>query len=480
MATTEAAYLAIDLGAESGRAVLGRLRDGAFETTEIHRFANEPVRLGGTLYWDFPRLFHEVLQSIRLAGEASDGRIEAIGVDSWGVDFGLLDANGDLLALPVHYRDERTRGMIAEVTARTSREEIFSITGLQFLELNTLVQLAALRKRFPEILYVANKLLLIADLVNWYLCGEIAGERTLCSTTQLLDARTREWSLDLASDQGIPDTLLPPLVDPGTQLGDLRSDLVEATGLFSPPRVVACAGHDTASAVAAIPATDDAPWAFVSSGTWSLVGMELDAPRLELDVLERNFTNELGVFGTTRFLRNVCGLWLFQECRRQWEREGRAFDYDGLAELAEAAPPAKAWLDLDAPEFFSAGDMPARIRDHLRDTGQPEPRTRGDILRTIIESLARAYLRLVRDAESLTGRKIERLHIVGGGSRLRLLDQLVANLLRVPVVAGPVEATALGNLLLQARALGEIGDRTHLREVARKSAELKTYSPRER
>ncbi|HLU47381.1 MAG TPA: rhamnulokinase family protein [Planctomycetota bacterium] len=480
MSTSEPYYLAIDLGAESGRAIVGRLVDGAVEMKEVHRFANDPVRLGGTLYWDFPRLFHEIVRSLRLAAEASEGRIASIAVDSWGVDFGLLDANGDFLGLPVHYRDERTRGLIPEVCQRTSREELYSITGTQFLEINTLVQLAAIRKRFPELLYVADKLLLIADLVSYFLCGVIAGERTLCSTTQLLDARSREWSSEIASDQGIPETLLPPLVDPATVLGPLREDIARDAGLADPPQVVACAAHDTACAVAAVPAIEGGSWAFVSSGTWSIVGLELDSPELDRKAHDAGFASELGAFGTVRFLRNVCGLWLIQECRREWEREGKASSYEHMIELAEAAPPSKAWLDLDSPDFLAAGSMPERIREHCRRTGQPEPTTRGDIVRSALESLARSYLQTLRTAEEVASRRIERLHIVGGGSRIRFLDQLTANLLRIPVVAGPIEATALGNILLQAHAAGEVRSLADLRAIAAKSPEIRTYRPRER
>jgi rhamnulokinase len=368
--------------------------------------------------------------------------------------------------------------MLDEVCARTAREEIFAITGLRFLEINTLVQLAALRKRSPESLLVAKRLLLIADLVGFYLSGRAVAERTLASTTQLLDARRREWSLELAGDQGIPASILPELVDPGTVLAPLREDLSRAAGFASPPPVIAVAGHDTASAVAAVPATGDGAWGYVSSGTWSLVGVELEEPCLEPQVLERSFTNELGAFGTTRFLQSVGGLWLVQECRRQWEREGSPLDYDELAELAAAAPPAQAWLDLDRPVFFATRDMPRAIRDHCRETGQPVPRTRGDVLRTALESLARAYLLAIRDAERLTRRRIERLHIVGGGSRQRLLDQLAANALRVPVVAGPVEATALGNMLVQAYALGDVGSHREMREIVARSSALQTFEPR--
>ena len=473
-------YLAIDLGAESGRAILGYLEDSTLETEEVYRFANEPVRLGSTLYWDFPRLFREVLEGIRRAGERTGGRLSGIAVDSWGVDFGLIDESGGLVSNPVHYRDERTRGMIDEVTQVMPREDLYEITGIQFLELNTLIQLAALKKRFPEILYVCDKLLLIADLVSYFLSGRAVAEISIASTTQMLDAETRQWSHPIFEVFGIPEKILPELVDAGTVLGPLRAEIVRETNLEEAPPVIACASHDTASAVAAIPAQGAENWAYISSGTWSLVGVELPEPQLESDANAHEFTNEAGVFGTVRFLKNVNGLWLIQECRRQWAREGKELDYAELAELAASAPPARGWIDPNGSDFFSAGDMPSRIRESCKRSGQPAPQTRGEILRCALESLSRTYLEVLRAAEEITGKRIERLHIVGGGCQQEFLNQLTANILGIPVVGGPVEATAMGNLLLQARATGRIENLEQLRSIVAASTRLKTYRPKER
>lgn len=470
-------YLAIDLGAESGRAVLGRLHDGRLSMQEVHRFANEPVRLGDVLHWDFPRLFLEIREGIRRAGQEAGGRLEGIAVDSWGVDFGLIDSSGDLLGLPVHYRDERTSGTLDEVFQVVPREEIFDATGLQFLELNTLVQLVALRRRSPHLLDMARWLLPTADLVAYFLSGHVASELTLASTTQLLDARTRNWSDRLIEAFELPRRIFPDVVEPGTPLAPLREDLASELGLASTPPVIACGSHDTASAVAAVPATGSGSWGYLSSGTWSLIGVELDAPHLAPDALEYGFTNEAGVFSTTRFLKNIIGLWLVQECRRQWAREGNDLDYGTLAELAERAPPARAWIDPDDPIFFTPGDMPARIREACRETGQSEPESPGDIVRCTLESLARVYRRRVEEIQSMTGQRLERLHVVGGGSRLSLLNRLTAEALGIPVIAGPVEATSLGNILLQAKATGELDGLDAMREVVRHSVELETFEP---
>ncbi|MCZ6796193.1 MAG: rhamnulokinase [Planctomycetota bacterium] len=472
-------YLAIDLGAESGRAILGHLESGELKTEEVHRFANEPVLLGDTLTWDFPRLFREIVEGIRRAGERTAGRLAGIAVDSWGVDFGLLDASGDLLANPVHYRDSRTRGMLDEVLALMGREELYQVTGNQFLELNTLVQLVALKKRTPEVLYVAEKMLLVADLVSHFLCGEAVAELTLASTTQLLDAETRQWSHQIYEVFGIPEKILPDIVEAGTVLAPLRRGIAEEAGLEESPPVIACASHDTASAVAAVPVRGRGNWAYISSGTWSLVGVELEEAQLGDEALAHNFTNEVGAFGTVRFLRNVNGLWLLQECRRQWAREGREIDYAELAEIAASAPPARSWIHPNSAQFFDSGDMPRRIQASCEESGQPVPSTRGEILRCAIESLARAYLEVLRAIEQVTDQRIDELHIVGGGSRQHLLNQLTANVLGVPVIAGPSEAAAVGNLLLQAKATGEIADLEQLRSVVASSFELKTYRPRE-
>ncbi|MBN1442035.1 MAG: rhamnulokinase, partial [Planctomycetes bacterium] len=374
-------YLAIDLGAESGRAILGRLEGGRLKTEEVHRFANEPVMLRRTLCWDFPRIFREVVDGIQKAAAAAGGHLSGIAVDSWGVDFGLLDAAGDLLSLPVHYRDARTRGAMEEVFALVPREEIFQITGLQFLELNTLVQLAALRRSSPHLLAAASRILPTADLVAYFLCGRAASELTLASTTQLLDARARCWSERLIRAIDLRQEIFPGIVHPGTVLAPLDEAIARGAGLDRQPPVIACGCHDTASAVAAVPAAAPGSWAYLSSGTWSLIGVELPEPNLGSAALEHGFTNEAGVFGTIRFLKNIIGLWIVQECRRQWAREGEDLDYAQLAELAAQAPPQRSVIDPDDPDFFTPGDMPARIREKCRERGQPIPATKGEVIR---------------------------------------------------------------------------------------------------
>jgi rhamnulokinase len=458
--------------------MLGTLAEGRLLLEEVHRFENEPVKMLSTLYWDFPRLFREVLHGIRKGAKAAGGRLDGIGVDSWGVDFGLLDAAGDLLSLPVHYRDRRTEGMMEEVFERLPRETIFAETGIQFLPLNTLYQIAALSKRNPEALAHARKLLLIADLVSYLLTGRAASERTLASTTQLWNPVARCWSTAITGAVGIPRRVLPEVIEPGTVVGPLRSDLSAACGVREPPPVIATASHDTAAAIAAVPALDDVPWAYLSSGTWSLLGIELDAPEISPGAMAKNFTNEGGACGKTTFLRNIAGLWLMRECRRVWTDDGEPPGYEELTRLAREAGPAAACILPNHHSFFAPADMPAAIRSFCTRTAQPPPESRGAILRCALESLALAYREVADQAAELSGRPIARLHVVGGGTRNELLNQLTADALGIPVVAGPVEATAMGNILVQALAAGEIASLAELRSIAHRSAATRAYAPR--
>ena len=471
-------YLAIDLGAESGRAILGRLEAGKLSTEEVHRFPNTTEQAAGRLRWDFPALMNNVHEGIRKAAGRNGGRLDGIAVDSWGVDYGLLDENGQLVENPVHYRDEGHAGEAERFTASImSREELFSRTGVQLIDFNTLFQLTAQKRLAPETLARAHHLLHIGDLVACLLGGKPASELTIASTSQLLQNSERTWDLDLAEKAGLPAGIFGELVEPGTVTGELRPELARQAGLAAPCPIIATASHDTASAVASCPATGPGGWAYLSSGTWSLLGIETTTPILSLEALDQGFTNEAGAFGRNRFLAIITGLWLVQECRRKWAGEGEEAGYEELARMAEEAPAARSFIDPDDPVFSSPGDMPARIREACRDSSQEVPGSREDVLRCIIESLAKKYAATVRAASEFSPEPISRLHVIGGGSRNSLLNQLTARELGIPLVAGPAEATSKGNILLQALATGELAGLDELRQVSAASTELRHYEP---
>jgi rhamnulokinase len=456
---------AVDLGASSGRVMLGRVTPEVMELTEVHRFDNVPVRVDGRLHWDILRIYREVLDGLREAGRVA-GRLDSIGIDSWGVDYGLLDADGRLLGNPVHYRDGRTDEVAPRVLAQLSAERLYDRTGLQFLPFNTLYQLAA---SSTVELSAARTLLLIPDLLSYWLTGVVGAELTNASTTQLLDARTHEWAMDLDA----PVHLLPALRRPGENAGRLRPEVLDELGLTGPVPVTAVGSHDTASAVVGVPARDER-FAYISCGTWSLVGVELGAPVLTEASRRANFTNEIGVDGTVRYLRNVMGLWLLQECLRMWGSS----DLDGLLRAAATAPALVSIVDADDPAFLKPGDMPARIAEACARAGQPLPRDQAAMVRCILDSLALAHRAAVGDAQRMSGRTVEVIHLVGGGSRNALLCQLTADACGVPVEAGPVEATALGNVLVQARALGVVsGDRWSMRALVRATLATTRYEP---
>jgi sugar (pentulose or hexulose) kinase len=441
---------AADLGAASGRVIVGEVGADSLELRECHRFPNRPVRTAGTLHWDILGLYQGVLDGLREAGP-----VDGIGIDSWAVDYGLLDADGALLGNPVHYRDKRTAGA-KDNLARLGARELYATTGLQFLPFNTIHQLAA-EPRLP----IAHRLLLIPDLLAYWLTGEQGAEVTNASTTQLLDVKTRTWATGLMAKAGVDPALFPGLREPGTVIGDADGTPVIAVG-----------SHDTASAVVGVPA-EHQRFAYISCGTWSLVGVELDAPVLTEASREANFTNELGVDGTVRYLRNVMGLWLLQECVREWD--------GNTADLLEAAArrPRRAVIDPDDPVFLPPGDMPGRIVAACERAGQPVPEDRPAIVRCIVDSLADAHRRAVEDAQALSGTAVDVVHMVGGGTRNSLLCQLTADACGLPVVAGPVEATAIGNVLVQARALGALGgDLTRLRALIRATQPVTRYQPR--
>ena len=466
-------YLGLDLGAESGRGMLARFDGERVRLDEVHRFPNVPVRLPTGLHWNILGLFADCHQAITKAARAADGPLSSLGIDAWGVDFGLLDRDGVLIGNPYHYRDERTDGMHQRAVARVSASEIYATTGVQFMPINTLNQLLAMDG--SPALTNADRLLLIPDLLGYWFTGHAVAERTIASTTQLYDPERGEWAADLIARLGIPGHMFPALIDPGTTLGNLLPGIVETAGSNLIP-LVAVGGHDTASAVAAVPATSP-DFAYISSGTWSLVGVETRAPIRSPAALAANCTNEVGVDGTIRFLKNVMGLWLLQECRRAWARAGDAPTYDEVIALAATAPPFGPLIDPDHPVFQPPGDMPARIANVCRRAGQAPPDGPGALARCIFESLAFKYRLVLERIEAVTGHHARVIHIVGGGSRNALLCQLTANATNRMVLAGPVEATALGNVLTQARAAGELGSLAELREVVRRSFDLVAYEP---
>jgi rhamnulokinase len=470
--------LALDLGAESGRAMLGRLDHGRLEMKEIHRFANGPQRLPDGLHWDAMRLFSELKTGLRLAREEVGAHnLASAGLDTWGVDFGLLDARGDLLGNPFHYRDSRTDGMVEKACEIAGREAIFEATGIQFMQLNTLYQLLALQQAHSPALAAAQTFLTMPDLLNYWLTGRQVCEFSNATTTQCYNPRTRDWARPLLEKLGIPSRIFPEIVPPGTVLGELLPWVAEETGLAG-MRLIAPACHDTGSAVAAVPA-DGANFAYLSSGTWSLFGAELPAPAINAQTLELNMTNEGGVGGTIRFLKNIIGLWIVQECRRTWQAAGEALSYDDITRLAAEAEPFRALIDPDWADFLKPGDMPARIAEFCRRTHQPVPESKGQFIRCALESLALKYRKTLESLEGVLGHRLDPLHIVGGGTKNRLLNQFAANAVARPVITGPVEATAIGNLLVQAVALGELSSLAEARAVVRASFDVAVYEPQE-
>ncbi|MGQ0635930.1 MAG: rhamnulokinase [Planctomycetaceae bacterium] len=477
----ERCYLAVDLGAESGRVIAGLFDGARVRLDEVHRFPNGGVHVAQSLHWDVLRLWSDIQTGLAKGAQTYGTAARSVGVDTWGIDYVLLSRNGQLLGQPYHYRDPRTAGVMERAFSRVPRKDIFAATGLQFMPMNTLYQLIAARDANPRLLELAERILLMPDFFHWLLCGSQVVEFTNATTSQCLDATTRTWASELLRRFEIPTGMFPEVVPPGTKLGVLRSDLAQRLRL---PRleVVAPATHDTAAAVVAVPTsqTGRARWAYISSGTWSLLGVEVNNAVLTRRALELNVTNEGGVDGTYRLLKNVMGLWLVQECRRSFERQGRSLSYGDLTRLAHDAAPFKTLIDPDAPEFLAPADMPQAIRDWCQARGAAAPESEGALVRCALESLALKYHRVLGWLEELSGETIEVLHVVGGGSQNELLNQFTANACGRPVVAGPVEATALGNVLVQARADGEIASLADMRRVVAASSDLKRYEPRER
>ena len=472
------AYLAIDLGAESGRVMAGIWNGNQLRLEEIHRFTNGPVAVGETIRWDVLRLWSEIQHGLALAGKQFGKQIVSVGVDTWGVDFVLLTKQEEILGQPYHYRDARTTGMMKKAFKKFSRAEIFAQSGLQFMEINSLYQLLAWQKHSPEILAAADTLLFMPDFLHWCLCGVKKAEFTIASTSQFVHPLRRNWSLPLLKKLGLPVHFLPQIVPPGTKLGVVRKSLAGRTSLTG-VNVVVPPSHDTASAVAGVPtaSTGKTDWAYISSGTWSLMGVEVKQAVLSPRALEMNMTNEGGLDGTYRLLKNIMGLWLVQQCKRSFDAAGRKHDYAQLAHMAVKAEPLRSLVNLNDPRFLNPPDMLKAIQEFCRATKQPVPKTDGELIRCCYESLALKYRETLGSLEELTGNKIEVIHIVGGGSQNKLLNQFTADACQRPVEAGPVEATALGNLLTQVRASGELGSLAEMREVVRKSSAMEHYEP---
>lgn len=474
----EQVYLAVDLGAESGRVMAGLWDGDRIRVEELHRFPNGPVALADSLRWDALRLWSEIEAGLRVAGKRFGKSVVSVGVDTWGVDFVLLDSKGELLGQPFHYRDRRTSGILPQAFSRVPREQIFAHTGLQFMELNTLYQLLAWQRSDPALLEAADCLLMMPDFFHWCLCGSRAAEFTDASTTQCLNPARRDWAFDLLHQFGLPTQIFPSIVQPGTELGRLRESICARAGLDR-VKVIAPPSHDTASAVAAIPTacTGRMNWAYLSSGTWSLIGLEAPEAILSEQVLQFDLTNEGGIDGTFRLLKNINGLWLVQQCRKAFAARGKEMDYATLTELAAGAPPDGPVFDPADPSFANPADMPAAIQAFCRERGLPVPQTEGEIVRCALESLAAAYATVLSRLEAVSGQRVEVIHIVGGGSRNDLLNQLAANRCRRPVQAGPVETTALGNLLSQVRAAGELNSLAEMRQVVRSAGETRLFEP---
>ncbi len=465
--------LAFDFGASSGRAILGGYENGKITLKEVHRFSNDPVEVNGTFHWDVLRLFYEIKQGILKAKAA--GGFESIGIDTWGVDFGLIDKNGRLLSNPVHYRDRRTEGAVAHSEKYISNDRLYAVSGIQFMEFNTVFQLMALKEKDPAQLAAADRLLFMPDLLSYFLTGEKVCEYSIATTSGMVDLAANDWSDEILSAFGYPKGLFGRLVKPGTVIGALKPALAEELGVPETPVIAVC-GHDTQSAVTAVP-TLQKDFAFISSGTWSLFGTEPDAPCAGERARKCNFTNEGGCDYTTAFLKNICGLWLIQESRRQWKREGRELSFAALETAAMAAKPFASFIDPDAPDFARPGNLPARIRAFCERTNQPVPADEGAVVRCIYESLALKYRAVFEQLSWCIEKTFGSINIVGGGSQDNTLNQMTANACGVPVYAGPTEATVLGNVAVQLISLGELGSVAEARKTIAGSFELGHFAP---
>lgn len=480
MASAAKRYLAVDLGASSGRLVAGSFDGDALQLEEVHRFANGGVRVNERLHWDVLALWSSVQDGMRQAANQYGDSVVSIGVDTWGVDFALL-AKDQLLGNPFHYRDSHTNDVMEKAFEVAPAEEIFEHTGLQFMQFNSLFQLYAMKLAGSPLLSAADRFLMIPDLFHWLLTGVQANEYTNATTSQLYNSREKRWATELIEKLGLPSHIFGDVRLPGESLGALRASLAEAVGLPSHVEVVLPGTHDTASAVMAAPTSSPfgaAPdWCYISSGTWSLMGAETPGPVINADCLERNFTNEGGVGGTVRLLKNIAGLWLLQECRRIWGNEGSDYEWDSLVDLAETTPPLRSFIAPDDARFIAPANMPQAIVDYCRESGQTAPDSHGAVIRTALESLALRYRRVLQWTEELTGGELKTIHVVGGGAQNQLLCQMTADACNRVVVAGPSEATAIGNVMMQCVAKGDVDSIAQAREVIRRSFEVARYEP---
>ncbi|HUI31916.1 MAG TPA: rhamnulokinase family protein [Candidatus Acidoferrales bacterium] len=471
-------FLAVDLGAESGRAFVGVLNDRNIHLEEIHRFPNIPIVVSGHLHWDAVALFKEIKKSLRLAVQKGHEDIESLGIDTWGVDFGLVKREDGAVDSPFTYRDSRTNGMMEKVFERISGEEIYARTGIQLMQINSLYQLYSVKQQSGGRVDGFDKLLFMPDLMNYFLTGNKFSEYTIASTSQMLSASSKEWDKEIFSKLDLPIDIMAQVVQPGTVIGTPLPSIMKESGMKRRINVVAVGSHDTASAIAAVPAIEG-HWAYLSSGTWSLIGIEAEQPIINELSRSSNFTNEGGVGGKITFLQNIMGLWLLQEVRRSWEKKGDQYSYDELAAMARDTKEFKCLVNPSDNSFLNPPNMQVAIVDFCKKTNQPCPETKGEIVRCIFESLAFSYRSALKKIRQITSRPVEKLHIVGGGCQNEMLNQFTADSTDIPVVAGPVEATALGNILVQAMSSGKVNSLEEGRKIGGKSFPLKKYFPQQ-
>lgn len=469
-------FIGFDLGAESGRCIVAVLSNNKITLNEVHRFATTCIQYENGFYWDVLAIYQEIIEGLIKAKKEFGPDLDGIGIDTWGVDYVLIDSSGRILGYPYHYRDDRTDGIMDEAFHIVSKETLYNKTGNQPAQYNTLFQLLSEKKQKLNLLNIADKLLLMPDFFNYMLSGIIKSEFTIASTTNLTDPFTRNWSKELIELFDLPKNIFPDMIEPGKRLGNLLPSISKKTGLNSEIPVFTIAGHDTASAVVSIPSSGN-NWAFISSGTWSLIGIETQKPLINSKGLKNNFTTEGGVNGTTQFLKNIIGLWPLQECRRYWQEKGTYFSYSELADLAKSENSIGSWIDLNNPRFLKPGEMPEKIIQYFLETGQTFKSNEGFIVKTILESLAFSYKKTIKEIEEITGKNIDRLHIVGGGIKNELLTQLTADATGKVVYAGPVEGAIIGNIAIQAIATGAVPNVQTFHNIITNSFEIRTYTP---